>query len=90
MVDADDLAIVLVIWADAHCDEAGWISVDLDTEDEMLVQSTGFHVPTHLGGKPKHITLWQSLCDDEGIARFHIPVDMVRTLKVLRPAKPNL
>ena len=86
MVEADDLAIVLVIWADAHCDDAGWISTELDSEDEILVHSVGFLVPSGEGGKPKHVTLWQSLCEDEGISRFHIPVDMVRTLKVLRSA----
>jgi hypothetical protein len=87
MVTPDRLAIVLVEWADAHCDEAGWISTDLDDEGECVVASVGFLVTTEDGGKPKHVTIWQSLCDDEGIGRFHIPVDMVRNLKVLRQAK---
>ncbi len=87
MVDPDKLAVVLVVWADAHSDEGGWISTDLDSDGECLVASVGFLVTAEDGGKPKHVTLWQSLCDEEGIHRFHIPVDMVRTLKVLRQAK---
>ena len=87
MVVPDDLAIVLVVWADAHTGEHGWISTFIeDDQDEVLVQSVGFLVPANRGGKRRHVTLWQSLCDDEGIALFHIPTDMVRSLKVLRPA----
>jgi hypothetical protein len=89
MVNAADLAIVLIVWADAHTGDHGWISTDIDSQDEMLVQSAGFLVPADEGGKKDHVTLWQSLCEEEGIALFHIPVDMVRTIKVLRPAKPN-
>lgn len=88
MVNPDDLAIVLVVWADAHTGEHGWMSNELgeDDQEEVLVQSVGFLVPANRGGKRRHITLWQSLCEDEGIALFHIPADMVRSLKVLRAA----
>lgn len=89
MVEPDGCAIVLVIWADAHTGDHGWISTDVDSQDEMLVQSVGFLVPADAGGKKDHVTLWQSLCDEEGIALFHIPVDMVRTIRTLRPAKTN-
>jgi hypothetical protein len=90
MVEADDLAVVLIVWADAHTGEHGWISNEIDPDDgEVLVHSVGFLVPADDGGKKDHITLWQSLCDDEGIARFHIPVAMVRTMKVLRPPKQD-
>lgn len=89
MVERDELAIVLVVWADAHTGDHGWISTDVDSQDEMLVHSVGFLVPADDGGKKDHVTLWQSLCEDEGIALFHIPVDMVRTIRTLRPAKTN-
>lgn len=89
MVNAEELAIVHVIWADAHCDEAGWISTDMDDDGECLVSTVGFLVPVGHGGKKDHVTVWQSLCDDEGIGRFHIPVDMVRNLDILRSAKPR-
>lgn len=89
MVERDELAIVLVVWADAHTGDHGWISTDVDSQDEMLVHSVRFLVPADDGGKKDHVTLWQSLCEDEGIALFHIPVDMVRTIRTLRPAKTN-
>lgn len=89
MVERDELAIVLVVWADAHTGDHGWISTEVDSQDEMLVHSCGFLVPADEGGKKDHVTLWQSLCDDEGIALFHIPLAMVRSMKVLRQGKHN-
>lgn len=89
MVEPDELAIVLVVWADAHTGDHGWISTDIDSQDEMLVQSVGFLVPADDGGKRGHVTLWQSLCEEEGIGLFHIPADMVRTIRTLRPPKQN-
>ena len=84
MVDAAKLAIVHIIWADAHTGGHGWISNVLEDMDETLVHTVGFLVPEDHGGKPKHFTIWQSLCEDEGIGLFFIPVDMVRCLNILR------
>jgi hypothetical protein len=78
-------AIVLVLWADAHCGEAGWqVLDDMDDHDEMLVSTVGFLIPAdEPGGKKDHVTLWQTINDDEGIHPFYIPSSMVRKIVVL-------
>lgn len=80
-----DYSIVYVTWADAHTSEAGWIDID-EYEDmgEALVHTVGFLVPIgELGSKADHVTLWQSMSDDDAIHGFHIPVAMVRDIKIL-------
>jgi hypothetical protein len=77
--------IVLVLWADAHCGEAGWQVLDeMDDHDEVLVSTVGFLIPAdEPGGKKDHVTLWQTINDDEGIHPFYIPSQMVRKIIVL-------
>lgn len=82
--------IVLVTWADAHMSDGGWLDLD-DYEDngECLVQTTGFLVPVgDPGSKEGHVTVWQSLCENEGIHGTHIPVGMVRDIKVTHQNNP--
>lgn len=79
------LTPVLVIWADAHGGEGGWLSLD-DYEDdgECLAHTCGFLIPADQpGGKKDHINLWQTICDGEGIHPFHIPAAWVRSVTVL-------
>lgn len=77
--------IALVVWADAHCGEPGWQDLEeFEDDGEMLVNTVGFLVPADSdGGKKDHVTLWQTLCEGEGISPFHIPVSMVRKIIVL-------
>ena len=50
----------------------------------MLVSTVGFLVPVgDAGSKDGHVSVWQTLCQGEGIHGFHIPVQMVRQIKVL-------
>jgi hypothetical protein len=77
------VTVVLVTWHDAHSGAESWINIkDLDTEPAE-VQSVGFLLATRDGGKPDHVTLYQSRNEDSVDHVLHIPVRMVRTMKVL-------
>jgi hypothetical protein len=77
--------MALVYWADACGGDAGWLTLeDVEDDGEVLVQSTGFLVPTEdPGGKQNHVTLLQSFHDGDGINLFYIPVAMVRKIILL-------
>ena len=81
-------SVVWVEWADAHTSEAGWLELDEYEDDgEVLVSTVGFLIPVgDAGSKDGHVSLWQTLCQGEGIHGFHIPVQMVRQIKVLGPS----
>lgn len=78
-------SMVEISWADAHCGDSGWLTLDEYEDDgEVIVKSCGYLIPVgDPGSKDKHVTLWQSLCEGDGIHPFHIPVDMVRAMKIL-------
>lgn len=78
-------SIVLVKWADTHMSEGGWLELDEYVDDgETIVSSVGFLIPVgEAGAKKDHVSLWQTLCEDQGIHAMHIPVGMVRDVKVL-------
>ena len=79
--------VVWIKWADAHTSEGGWQEMDALTDDgETIVDTVGFLVShPDAGSKAGHVTVWQTLCDDEGIHGMHIPVGMVRSMVVLNP-----
>ena len=77
------MTVVLVTWHDAHSGSESWINIkDLDT-DPAEVQSVGFVLATSDGGKPDHITLYQSRNEESVDHVLHIPVGMVKSIKVL-------
>ena len=77
------MTVVLVTWHDAHSGAESWINIkDLDTEPAE-VESVCFLLATGDGGKPDHVTLYQSRNEDSVDHVLHIPVRMVRTMKVL-------
>ena len=77
------MTVVLVTWHDAHSGAESWINIkDLDTEPAE-VQSVGFLLATSDGGKPEHVTLYQSRNEDSVDHVLHIPVGMVKHIKVL-------
>ncbi len=83
------MTVVLVTWHDAHSGAESWINIkDLDT-DPAEVQSVGFLLSTGDGGKPDHVTLYQSRNEDSVDHVLHIPVGMVRTMKVLMELEIN-
>ncbi len=77
------MTVVLVTWHDAHSGADSWINIkDLDT-DPAEVQSVGFLLATSDGGKADHITLYQSRNEESVDHVLHIPVGMVKSIKVL-------
>ena len=83
------MTAVIVTWHDAHSGAESWINIkDLDTEPAE-VQSVGFLLATSDGGKPDHVTLYQSRNEDSLDHVLHIPVGMVRTMKVLMDLEIN-
>jgi hypothetical protein len=74
---------VLVTWHDAHSGAESWINIkDLDIEPAE-VQSVGFLLATSDGGKPDHVTLYQSRNEESVDHVLHIPTGMVKSIKVL-------
>ena len=83
------MTVVLVTWHDAHSGAESWINIkDLDTEPAE-VQSVGFLLATTDGGKPEHVTLYQSRNEDSVDHVLHIPVGMVKHIKVLMDLEIN-
>ena len=77
------MTAVLVIWHDAHSGSESWINIkDLDTEPAE-VKSVGFLLVPADGGKADHITLYQSRNEDSLDHVLHIPVGMVKSVKLL-------
>ena len=76
-------AVLLVIWHDAHSGSESWIDIkDLD-QVPAVVHSVGFVLPIGEGGKPGHVTLYQSFNEDSIDHVLHIPVGMVQKMTVL-------
>jgi hypothetical protein len=77
--------IVVVHWADAHSSEGGWLTLsDYKDDGEVIVQTVGFLVKEgDAGSKKNHITLWQTHADGDAIHGMHIPMEMVRNIRVL-------
>lgn len=82
--------VVYVRWADAHTSDAGWLTLqDYSDDGEAIVETVGFFVrPDEEGGKKGHLTLWQTLSEGDGIHGFHIPLGMVREVRVLANGTP--
>lgn len=91
-METDDLTIVLVRWADAHGGEGGWQELDNYEDDgEAIITTVGFLIPADApGGKKDHVTVWQTLVEDQGIHPFHIPVGMVRSMTSVSIPKDNI
>jgi len=74
---------VQVIWHDAHSGSESWINIkDLD-RDPAVVETVGYILPTCDGGKPDHITIFQSRNEDSLDHVLHIPHSMVQRIVVL-------
>ena len=77
------MSVVLVTWHDAHSGAESWINIkELDLEPAE-VESVGFLLTEAEGGKPNHITLFQSRIGDSIDHVLHIPLGMVQKIKVL-------
>jgi hypothetical protein len=84
------VSVVLVTWHDAHSGAESWIAIkELDLEPAE-VESVGFLLTEAEGGKPHHITLFQSRIGDSIDHVLHIPVGMVQKIKVLMELEINI
>ena len=77
------MSVVLVTWHDAHSGAESWINIKELDSDPAVVESVGFLLNEDNGGKPNHITLFQSRIGDSIDHVLHIPVGMVQKIKVL-------
>lgn len=78
-----DMRLAVVLWRDAHADGDSWISVE-DIEDcPYVVESVGFVLEAVKSG---HISLCQSLADDDGVVDhvLHVPNEMIIEIIDLR------
>ena len=83
------MTAVLVTWHDAHSGSESWIPItSLDTEP-AVVSTVGFLLATSDGGKPDHVTIYQSRNEDNIDHVLHIPVKMVIGIKVLMDLEIN-
>ena len=83
------MSVVLVTWHDAHSGSESWVNIkDLDL-DPAIVQTVGFLLATSDGGKPDHVTIYQSRNEDNIDHVLHIPVKMVVGIKVLMDLEIN-
>ena len=77
------MTVVLVTWHDAHSGAESWTDIKELDMDPAEVQSVGFLLNTGDGGKPHHITIYQSRNEDSIDHVLHIPSGMVRKIEVL-------
>lgn len=83
------MSAVLIVWHDAHSGSESWVNIkDLDTLPAE-VQSVGFLLAEADGGKPDHLTIYQSRNEDAVDHVLHIPRQMVVSLKVLMDLQIN-
>jgi len=75
--------VVIVTWTDAHAATETWTALDNIDQDPCMVVSCGFLLAVEQGGKPDHVTIYQSKTDNDDVdGVLCIPVAMVKTLKV--------
>lgn len=79
--------VVYIRWADTHMSDGGWIDLaNYEDDGECLIDTVGFLIPLgDKGSKKGHISVWQTLGEDEGIHGVHIPVGMVRHIAICSP-----
>jgi hypothetical protein len=77
--------LALITWHDTHSDDQGWLHIGDIDPTPCVVHSVGWLIPTHEGGKPDHVTLYQTRIEgtDQIDSVAHIPVGMVVKVKLL-------
>jgi hypothetical protein len=82
---------VTVLWADAHAGDGHWATLDEGDQEEHIVTTSGYLIPTLDGGKPNHYTIAQSISPDEFVDHvIHIPSGMMRSVTFLTPLTKDL
>lgn len=76
------MKIAIVVWHDAHAMvDSSWLHLsELDNTEPYTVVSVGIILEAGKGGKPGHVSIAQSLTQDEFIDHVtHIPEAMVQS-----------
>jgi len=82
---------VTILWADAHAGDGHWATLDEGDQEEHIVTTSGYLIPTLEGGKPNHYTIAQSISPDEFVDHvIHIPAAMMRSVTFLTPLTKGL
>jgi hypothetical protein len=79
------MSAVLVTWHDASSEVEGWTHIaDLD-RTPTVVHTCGLLLAEHEGGRPGHVSIYQSRIDgtDQIDSVIHIPQPMVQHIRVL-------
>lgn len=75
--------VVMVTWTDAHAATETWTPLSDIDQEPCMVLSCGFLLAVEQGGKPDHVTIYQSKTESDDVdGVLCIPVAMVKTLKV--------
>jgi hypothetical protein len=75
--------LVMVTWTDAHAATSSWTPIEDIGQEPCMVNSCGFLLSVEQGGKPEHITLYQSKTDNDDVdGVLCVPVAMVKKMKV--------
>ena len=75
--------VVIVTWMDAHAATETWTPLDGIDQDPCMVVSCGFMLSVEQGGKPDHVTIYQSKTDSDDVdGVLCVPVAMVKNVKV--------
>jgi len=86
-----DFRYIVVKWADAHQGPGEWCVLDEEDKDEHIITTVGLMVSENDGGKPKHLTVAQSLSPDGFVDHvIYIPHGMVRHIATLQSVFPEL
>jgi len=68
---------------DAHAATETWTPLSDIDQEPCMVLSCGFLLAVEQGGKPDHVTIYQSKTESDDVdGVLCIPVAMVKTLKV--------
>lgn len=73
----------MLTWMDAHAATSAWTPIDEIGQDPCIVTSCGYMLSVENGGKPEHITLYQSKTDNDDVdGVLCVPVAMVKKIKI--------
>lgn len=81
-----ELVPIIVEWHDAHVGIDGWAErADVEDDGPCVVHSSGFLLPTNMGGKENHVSLVATWSNDDMVhSVFHIPRQMVQRMFILK------
>jgi len=79
------LTYIYVTWKDAHSGTTTWTQPSEIDPEPCIVRTSGFLLAEASGGKPDHITVFQSITPDGDVDHvLHIPVKMVLDFKCVQ------